>query len=146
MNKKLLSLAVLLALVVVVLAVLASVMNRQPAVQPGGERPEKQLVQGFPEFPLMENTNLETSEKLSGQDGYKAMWYTQASPEEVSDWYQDALFEQEWAIVEKPMEYSEEWEATYIIKAQKGGMMATVTAVSLDDDDDTEVYVEIVGN
>lgn len=104
----------------------------------------RQLVAGFPEFPIDPLANLETSAKDDEGPGvYTAMWYSQESPMDIVDFYEDTLYENGWNLLETPQEYTDTWEADYTIKAERNGQTAELRVVSEDDDDDTKIYLKM---
>lgn len=109
--------------------------------------PAKSLIDGFPTFPVLPSSNLEFSSVMEEvENGYTAMWYSQQSPLDIINFYQGQLSEQGWLILEQPQNFSQNWEAEYVVKAQRNNQIADLTVLSLDDDDDTQIFLDIYQN
>lgn len=115
----------------------------QPQEEPGKEVVERALVTDFPDVPVYPEARVIESyaKDVESGKGYEALWISHDAPYQVASWYLDTLRSSGWEIVE-PETIDPEVGEPYVT-AQKGGQLYYFYFENTDDDDPTEIHLEI---
>ena len=126
---------------------IAPTTKLEVATDPNFQEVKGQLIPGFPQFPVYPGAVVKKSLKAKQvQDpakGYRAEWEIpqKKSVPEVMQWYLAELKNQGWVINEPPVDLQTYGEQ--VSKISKGDLMAYLNVEIGDDNNSTEIMVDI---